>query len=189
MPNQPEIRQCSRIQGNRLVFRNALVSDAEFILGLRTDPVKARHLSATDPSLEQQRAWLKAYSETKGQAYFVIENLEGLPVGTLRLYDAQGHSFCWGSWIKTDSAPPCFAMESALIVYAFAANLGFTKAHFDVRSNNKNVCAFHERLGAKLIRESSSDRYYEMDEHACSDLLEKYVRFLPNGIAVGHFLN
>ena len=44
-----------------------------------------------------QAAWMQRYTDDRSQAYFVIETLDGRPLGTVRLYDAREGSFCWGS--------------------------------------------------------------------------------------------
>ena len=127
------------MQGKTLSFRNATVHDAAFILALRTDAEKSRYLSPVSGELAAQQAWLESYAQQDEQAYFVIEH-HNQPIGTVRLYDAQGHSFCWGSWVLTGKRPSHAAMESALMVYAYAVDhLGFTAAHFDVRKGNERV--------------------------------------------------
>jgi RimJ/RimL family protein N-acetyltransferase len=180
----PRLRKATRVVGHRLVFRDATPADAAFILRLRTDPAKNAHLSATAPSLEAQSAWLARYAQDDTQAYFVIENRDGRPVGTVRLYDARGASFCWGSWIKDDGAPLGFAMESALMVYTYALHLGFTAAHFDVRVDNEHVWAFHEKLGARRVATHGPDHFYEMDGETIRRLLATHARHLPAGIEV-----
>src|SRR5690606_12411597 len=143
-----KLRKAARVVGKTLAFRNAEVKDAAFILSLRTDAEKSRYLSAVSGELAEQEAWLERYAEADDQAYFIIE-YQDEPIGTVRLYDPQGDSFCWGSWILHSSRPGQAAMESALMVYAYAIDhLGFTAAHFDVRKGNERVWQFHERFGA-----------------------------------------
>lgn len=133
--------------GRTLSFRDATADDAAFMLALRTHADKARYLSAVSGELAEQQAWLERYAQADDQTYFVIE-LQGQPMGTVRLYDAQGDSFCWGSWVLKDGCPSHVAMESALMVYAYAIDhLGFKAAHFDVRKGNERVWRFHERFG------------------------------------------
>jgi len=48
----PLIRKARRIQGRTLALLDAGQQDAAFIHGLRTDPVRARFLSAVPPELE-----------------------------------------------------------------------------------------------------------------------------------------
>jgi len=90
----PQIRKAALVRGKILIFRDATVEESELILNLRTDEKKGRFLSATSDSLEVQRAWLRAYAVSTWQAYFIIER-EGQAIGTVRLYDARGNSFCW----------------------------------------------------------------------------------------------
>lgn len=179
------IKKAEWISGRKLSFRNAVVDDADFILSLRTNTLKSQHLSYTSNVLADQQAWLKKYEVDNSQAYFIIENMERSPVGTVRLYDAIGDSFCWGSWIKVDNAPPGFAMESAMMVYAYAISLGFLRSHFDVRVNNSSVCSFHERLGAVVTHSTGIDNFYLMDTAAIRELGDKYKKYLPDGISVG----
>lgn len=78
-------------------------SDAEFILSLRLDERYNRFLSEVDPKLEAQRSWIRAYKteEQEGREfYFIIERNDGVPCGTVRVYDFKDDSFCWGSWIQ-----------------------------------------------------------------------------------------
>ncbi|AKU23463.1 GNAT family N-acetyltransferase [Massilia sp. MB5] len=180
----PRFIKPKAIRGNKLVFRDATVADAAFILGLRTDASKGRYLSATSPDLAKQEAWLAGYAQDAGQIYFIIEDTAGEAVGTVRLYDQQGDSFCWGSWIKKDGAPSGFAIESALIIYHYALHLGFAGAHFDVRKGNTGVIQFHERFGAQVTGESELDYYFKMDQATILATLAKYEKYLPNGIQI-----
>lgn len=172
------------MRGKALIFRDATVNDAELILNLRTDEKKGRFLSATSDSIEAQQAWLRAYAASTGQAYFIIER-EGQAIGTVRLYDPRGKSFCWGSWIIADGQPASVAMESALMVYAYALDcMGYEQAHFDVRAANEKVWKFHERFGAKRLRQVGDDFFYELSMDSIQSSMERYKRFLPNGINV-----
>lgn len=148
----PQIRKAEKIQGKTLVFRDAVETDAEFILKQRTDSQKSRYLSTTDVDIEKQKIWLREYAQKRDQAYFIIENLQRETLGTVRLYDAQEKSFCWGSWILKEGAPQTAAIESALMVYAYAIDyMQFDSAHFDVRRGNESVWRFHERFGANRV--------------------------------------
>ena len=178
------IRKAKQVIGQTLTFRNATKEDAEFILGLRTDPVKSRFLTTTSAALADQTAWLESYENKSGQVYFIIE-YEGKKIGTVRLYDQQANSFCWGSWILIDDRPSHAAMESALMVYSYAIdNLGFTAAHFDVRKGNEKVWKFHERFGAERVSESDLDYFYSLSLEAIKESLVKYSRFLSGSVKV-----
>lgn len=180
----PYFRKPQSITGSKLIFRNATVDDAEFILSLRTDEKKSKYLSSTSPEIENQIEWLHRYENDANQIYFIIENLSREKVGTVRLYDQQGDSFCWGSWIKKDGAPSGFGIESASIIYHFALYLGFEKAHFDVRKENTAVCQFHQQFGAVVTGQSEHDFYYSIAREEIDKTLCKYKNFLPHGIVV-----
>lgn len=163
------------------MFRNAVTDDAAFILGLRTDEQKSRYLSNASPDLEQQRAWLEAYAAKTDQAYFIIENSNGEPLGTVRLYDPQGISFCWGIWILKAGAPAHTSIESAIMVYAYAIDhLGYQQAHFDVRKGNEHVWRFHERFGAVRAGETEHDYLYRLDASAITASRRRYRKHLPD---------
>jgi len=183
---EPLLLKPRTVFGNKLVFRDACIDDAAFILKLRTDSNASRYISKTPPNLQNQVSWLESYSEDKSQIYFIILQKDGDRVGTVRLYDKKGDSFCWGSWIIKDGCPFGFALESALMVYTFALSLGFNQAHFDVRKGNASVWRFHERFGATRIGESADDYFYSIAADAISKSLEKYSGYLPNGIKIDY---
>ena len=179
------IRKAGRITGHKLVFRNVKASDAAFILSLRLDEVKSRYLSKVQPDLEAQQAWLMAYAERRDEAYFIIETLEGRALGTVRLYDAKGDSFCWGSWLLSAEAPGSAAIESALIVYSYACDrLEFTRSHFSVHKANASVCRFHERFGARRVSESQLEYDYVISAESIAASRQRYARYLPDPITV-----
>ncbi|MFV9644283.1 MAG: GNAT family N-acetyltransferase [Desulfobacterales bacterium] len=180
-----KLRKAKRLTGKTLVFRDANTVDAAFILALRTDNRKSKHLSSTSPELYQQIAWLQAYAGRSDQVYFVIENKMGEPLGTVRLYDPQDTSFCWGSWILKDGAPQTAAIESALMVYAYAIDyLGFRQAHFDVRKGNESVWRFHERFGAERTGETEQNYLYRIGQEKIGVARQRYKKFLPELLLV-----
>lgn len=184
LPDSIQLRRAARVVGKTLSFRDATTADAAFILSLRTDTEKSRHLSAVSGMLAEQVAWLERYSRSDDQAYFIIE-YKDRPIGTVRLYDQKGESFCWGSWILHNSRPSQAAMESALMAYAYAVDaLGFTASHFDVRKGNERVWQFHERFGAVRIDESDLDYFYCLDGKAIAAARARYRRFLEGSVAV-----
>ena len=181
----PLIRRATKVHGRTLVLRDASPEDAAFILALRTQARKSRFLSAVSGSMTDQQAWLRRYQARDGEAYFVIESLAGAALGTVRLYDARGSSFCWGSWILDDSAPPTAAIESALMVYAYAVDtLGFRAAHFQVQRGNERVRRFHERFGAVLVDACDKEYRYRLGIDAILASRVRYARFLPDGVTV-----
>lgn len=171
--------------GRALVFRNAQPEDAEWIVTLRTDVRIAKYLSATSAEIKKQIDWLKQYAVSEDQAYFIIEANDGELLGTVRLYDQQGNSFCWGSWILKERAPQSAAIESALMVYSYAIDyLGFKTSHFDVRKGNEHVWRFHERFGAVRVAETEHNFIYKISAESISASRQKYKKYLPNTVKV-----
>jgi RimJ/RimL family protein N-acetyltransferase len=185
--SRPAIRKCAWVEGHTLRMRDATVSDAAFTLSLRTDTQKSRYLTALPNDLARQEQWLENYAATPDQAYFIIEDRHGESLGTVRLYDARNASFCWGSWIIKDGVAAAVAIESALMVYAYALDhLRFENAHFDVRKDNTHVWRFHERFGAVRVGETSIDYLYEITEDRIRQSLSRYQKYLPSGVTIGH---
>lgn len=181
----PKIRKAKLVSGKTLNFRNADTTDASFIFSLRTDKNKSRHLTAVSSQLSDQLEWLKRYELRDNEAYFIIESATGEPLGTVRLYDSVGASFCWGSWIVKDGAPQSVAIESALMVYAYALDtLGFDCAHFQVNKENERVCNFHERFGATRVSENEIEYEYVISNAAIRESMKRYKRYLPEKLIV-----
>ena len=184
-PMPPSIRKARRIDGRTLALRGAGESDAAFIHALRTDPVRARFLSAVPPDPSAQTEWLRRYAADSSQAYFVIaDGAAGEPLGTVRLYGARGDAFSWGSWLLKAGLPSHCAIESALMTYHYGLWLGFRTAYFEVRQDNFSVWRFHEHFGATRIGADDRHFHYELAADALTQALQRYRRYLPHGIRV-----
>ena len=181
----PRIRKAAAVDGRHLRFRDADESDAEFIYGLRTQPARSRFLSAVPVGVAHQIDWLRRYTDDDSQAYFVIHAAATEErLGTVRLYGARGAAFSWGSWLLKDGLPAHCAIESALMVYHYARALGFAAAYFEVRKKNASVWRFHERFGACRVSERDDHYQYELSSEAMNGGLQKYGRYLPEGIRI-----
>jgi len=173
------------IRGRKVALRGVTERDAEFILALRTDASLNRYLSATDNDLGRQRRWISEYRQRDTEWYFIIEDLTGAALGTVRIYDVRGKSFCWGSWVLAGDAPSHAAIESALLVYEFAFGwLGFSASHFDVRKDNERVIAFHRRFGARDAGEDDANLHFTYGRADYERARERYRKFLPDEVRV-----
>lgn len=177
MTMQPNHRSTKHLQ-----LRLVRMSDAEFILALRLDESKNRYLSAVQNDVQAQRDWLATYQqrEALGQEYyFVIESHAQEALGVLRVYDFQGDSFSWGSWILKPGAPTFAAIESALAVYETAFyELGFARCHFQVRKGNERVREFHLRFGSVVVGEDELEEHFQFDKARYEVTRDRYRRFL-----------
>jgi RimJ/RimL family protein N-acetyltransferase len=148
-------------------LRLARPTDAPYLFKLRVDPALNEHLSPPPPSVDAQSSYLTKYLERERNGiefYFVIQNrATGNDCGAVRIYDLQPRSFSWGSWILDAGKPRLAALESALFVYDFGfGHLGFPASHFEVRRGNDRVIAFHERLGARRLREDDKEVFLSL---------------------------
>ncbi len=172
------------IIGKNLRFRQVGPQDAAFVLSLRLDESKNQHISETNPDVERQAEWICKSDADPKQSYFVITDNNQNLVGTVRLYDPTGASFCWGSWILGDHRPPSAAIESTLMVYAYGLFCGFERAHFDVRQENTKVWQYHERMGAVRVSEEGADYFYKIESAAIHDVFSRYKARVDNSISV-----
>lgn len=151
--------------------------DAEFILGLRLDKKYNQFLSDVNPDIQAQKDWIKKYKNDeieKKQFYFIIERNDGIPCGTVRIYDIQGESFCWGSWILNGEKTRYAALESAFLIYQFGFDvLGLNRSHFDVRKGNDKVISFHKKMGAVKISEDDLNEYFHISKEAVLQAKQK----------------
>ena len=167
------------LYSKNLILRDADETDAEFILKLRTDPVKSKFLSQTSDSINDQIAWMKSYKNSSDQAYFIIEDRALNKLRCIRIYNPIETSFEWGSWMIVEGAAPYVALESALSIYSYARRLGFLSAKIEVRKDNPTVWKFHENIfGAVLVSETDLDRFYEVSTEEIDMRLQKYRRLL-----------
>ncbi|HDI3323402.1 TPA: N-acetyltransferase, partial [Vibrio cholerae] len=102
---------------------------------------------------------------------------DGVPCGTVRIYDFKNDSFSWGSWILNDSKPRYAAVESAFLIYEFGfEKLGFKKSHFEVVKGNDKVSDFHLKFGAQQVDEDSDNYYYEISKSVVAENKIKFAR-------------
>lgn len=181
----PNLRKAKKLVGKNLVFRNAELSDAEFILKLRIDENKSRNISFGAITVAQQEDWLRKYAERDREVYFIIENKQSERIGTIRLYDQKDDSFCWGSWIVVDGAPTTVAVESMLMIYLYALDtLGFSSAYFQVNKANQSVWKFKERFGATRVAENEIEYHYIITKEAMRESMKRYQKLLPENLEV-----
>ncbi|HEA3697852.1 TPA: GNAT family N-acetyltransferase, partial [Escherichia coli] len=114
--------------------------------------------------IEKQKVWIRNYKQKENnneEFYFIIETLDGIPCGTVRIYDIHNNSFSWGSWILNESKTRTAAIESALLVYIFGFDIkGYSRCHFEVMKGNEKVISFHEKFNAKRTHEDDIHYFY-----------------------------
>lgn len=168
------------ISGTKVNLRDVEIEDAEFILSLRCNENKSKFLHKTEYNIKNQIEYIKKYKNKENEWYFIIENKDFEPLGTVRIYDVKNNDdFCWGSWLIKEGAPSYAGISSAMLIYEYAFyKLNFSKVHFDVRKENKSVRNFHERMGAELVHEDELDSFYIYDKKSYEKIKPKYSKFI-----------
>lgn len=155
------------LRGRSVLLREATVTDASFIVGLRNHPVLSKFIHSTRPSVMEQEKWLSDYALRLDDYYFICEDAHGKPWGTVRVPTVHGHEFGVGSWVFIPDAPPGAAVQAMLLAFRFGFDrLGCDLAVFDVRRANEHVWRFHESCGARRTGEDAENFYYSLDEAA-----------------------
>ncbi|MFZ5494492.1 MAG: GNAT family N-acetyltransferase [Verrucomicrobiota bacterium] len=141
-------------------FRYVQVSDAAYILQLRSMGIRKQALSPGASSIRDQEQWLQSYKEREQQGiehYFIILH-QDRPVGAVRVYsiDRSNGTFTWGSWVIQEGTKPEIAWLSVILIYDFAfVHLELAQAQFQVVSTNQNVIRFHRGFGAQQTEEGN----------------------------------
>jgi len=178
--------QIGDIRVAHIRFRLVEEGDAEFIYSLRSHPIKSRYLSPVSGDVDEQRTWIRNYKlreQAGDEFYFLIEDPAAGRVGVVRIYDFQGNSFSWGSWLLKEGAPVYVAIESALAVYELGFySLGMKRSHFEVRKGNARVAKFHERFGAIRVSEDCLNYYYEISCGTYERAKLRYGKYFKEGL-------
>lgn len=176
------------VSGKTIKLRLADLSDASVILKLRMDEQRNRFLSRVENDVSLQTEWLRQYKEREksgSEYYFIITDFQGETLGMVRLYDFQGDSFSWGSWLIKIGSPAQAAIESVLLVYEMAFyHLGFQQTHFEVMHGNDKVRAFHERFSAQMVRSDGTRDYFILKRASYEQIKVKYRKYLPEQITI-----
>jgi len=179
--NNPEI---PRVMSNYVAatkFRYVRPEDSEFIIELRSDAKKSRHISPTLGDVEAQKEWISRYmkrEESGVEHYFILEGATG-DIGCVRIYEIVNRSFCWGSWIIMEGTPSYHAIETVLAIYMAGFDiLNLEFSHFSVRKENKSVLKFHQSSGAVFESESQEDVFFRFYPESFRELSKRYHRRL-----------
>ena len=176
MANLP---QKEKLEGKYVNLREVTIDDAEFILSLRCNEKKSRFLHKTEYNIEKQKDYIKKYLEKNDEWYFIIENKEHKPLGTVRIYDVEGDKYTGGSWLMVDDALPQETIEGDLLLKEYSFNiLNFTVNAFDVRKGNKRVAQYHKICGARIVDENDIDYFFELTKEDFEKNKAKFYQML-----------
>ena len=145
-----------------LAYRFVNEDDAEFIVNLRTDPIKSRYISNTDASLENQKEWIRLYKarEHDGQDYYFIFYFGSTPAGVTRIYNIDDNHFIHGSWVFANNVPPFCSLAAAIIAREIAYDTLGLEEEIDtsgIHIDNQGVLQVSKMMGVEFYGERESD--------------------------------
>jgi|688.fasta_scaffold284478_3 RimJ/RimL family protein N-acetyltransferase len=132
--------------GETTVLRQAKLDDSLFISQLRSDPKVYEFLSSSSPiTLEQQKAWLKKYIDSKDGYYFIIDNpLLYKSVGTISIYNVNNgkQEAELGRYISVNSVN---AIEAEYLLLDFCFNIMHLESVY-CKTADKNIKVWKQHL-------------------------------------------
>lgn len=149
------------IQGKTVRLRSIEERDALVTYKMRTDPEKARFVHPVNGTVEDQRKYIIKQRETPNDYLFVIEDLNGKPIGMKGVYNLDleknevetGRFIGYGSQIQN--------IEALKLSFDFAFDvLGVSNVVMSALENNHTMLSIQKRFGVEF---TYKDRYEGLD--------------------------
>lgn len=157
-------------------------SDAEFIVDIRTNPKLGQNISWTSTKIQEQVNWIAEYKKrenNKLEYYFIFEDENDKPWGTVRLYGFTNDSFTVGSWICLPDNMEKIAIKAWLLCMDFGfEKLNFQKCFFDIRKKNKAVLYYAYLYHPALISEDELNYFFCLNKEIYFENRGKVIRLL-----------
>lgn len=148
------------IVGKTVRLRSVTEHDAEVTLRMRMDPEKSRYIHKVSGDIESQRAFIRSQMAKEGDYLFLVESLNGEPIGMKGVYDFNpetntvetGRFISFGSQVQS--------IEALLLSFDFAFDvLGVEKIRMSVLSDNANMKGIQERFGVIVVKAEKSPEF------------------------------
>lgn len=154
-------------------LRPAVLSDSPFIVELRTNPDLSKYIHRISTRIEDQENWFRDYETREGDYYFIIENRNGEPEGTIGLYDVDDNNRTgeWGRWVLLPNSKA--ATESAWLLYRVVfERLKLENVYCRTIADNAKTVSFHDSSG--LVRRSELTNHFELNGNSYT-AIEHYL--------------
>lgn len=164
-----------------ITLRPVEVTDAEFILELRTDKRLGQFLSTTSPDLDQQREWIRGYKkrEAVGEEYYYVAEKDGVAYGTIRTYKIGEDWFEGGSWLFSPDAPVGMSILADIVNREFGFDvLDKSVNRFDVRRLNFAVVKYQRGFHPMQVGEDELNQYFILTRRQFEKYKPKYLKLL-----------
>lgn len=168
MTEKRELMHDITIRAKGITLRLVEESDAEFIVNLRTIDGSKQFVSEAVPTVEEQVAWIRQYKEREAQGedlYFIFEDENHKPWGTMRYYRFTEDSCYFGSWISLPGNNNSIAIKAQIIAFDYLfTKLGLNSITQDTRKDNKKVLKFAKLWESKIVDEDEINFYHRMEK-------------------------
>ena len=139
------------IEGRTVRLRDIRDTDAEATYKMRSDPEKSRYIHGAKGTVEDQLAFIRAQADKPGDWLFVIEDLDGNPIGMKGVYDYDpetghvetGRFMCFGNQVQS--------VEALMLSFDFCFDvLGVKEITMSALSENSNMRGMQDRFGVRV---------------------------------------
>lgn len=159
------------IQGKTVRLRSVEEKDAEITFRMRSDPEKARFIHPMKGTIEDQRKYIVKQRQTPGDFLFIIEDLQGNPIGMKGVYNyieekkevETGRFVGYGSQVQN--------IEALKLSFDFAFDvLHVEKVVMSALENNSVMLGIQKKFGVEF---TYRDRYEGLEYDNLHSILTK----------------
>ena len=139
-----------KIEGRYVTLRAVEPDDAQATLDMRLNPKSSgRFFHNIDSNVEKQAEWIRKQQTKEGDWFFIAEDKDGKPVGTIGMCDVKGDSGFSSRLIGVGNAFQSFEIQMLIIDWGFEY-LNLSKILGDVDENNEPALKFARYFGWKF---------------------------------------
>lgn len=144
------------LEGRYVDLKSATIEDAEFTLGIRTDPELTKYLPRISNTLEQQKMWIEQQRQKAGDYFFVVWDKKGNRIGTNSLYNINGEEGESGRLaIRGNSFQ---SIEAQLLMSDFSYNIiGLKDVISFVQEGNDKALRYGTTFGGVVVNKSTDE--------------------------------
>ncbi len=138
------------IEGKYITLRAVELEDAKATLDMRMNPKSAgRFFHKVDSNVKKQEEWIRNQQAKEGDWFFIAEDKNKTPVGTIGMCDVDGTSGFSSRLIGVGNALQSFEIQMLIIDWGFEY-LHLAKIMGDVEENNEPALKFAKYFGWKF---------------------------------------
>lgn len=138
------------IKGKYVTLRSVEIEDAQVTLDMRLNPKNSgKFFHSVGGDVEKQAEWIRKQHVKEGDWFFIAEDNEGKPVGTIGMCDVDGDSGFSSRLIGIGNAFQSFEIQMLILDWGFSyLNLSIIRG--DVDENNGPALRFAKNFGWKF---------------------------------------